>query len=63
MAMENTNTFRGNKFSRVKQFLVNFLCFFCRFGRFVSVLKISREEIFAGDSKNNETFRGFAEKP
>jgi len=27
MAMEETNTFRGKKFSRMKQFLVNFLCF------------------------------------
>ena len=49
MAMEDTNTFRGKKFSRMKHFFGQFSLFLCQFGRFVSILKISPEEIFAGD--------------
>ena len=45
MAMEDTNTFRGKKFSRMKQFFGQFSLFLCQFGRFV----LKRFKNFAGD--------------
>ena len=50
IAIEETNTFRGKKLTKQDEAIFGQLSLFlCRFRRLVWVLKIIREEIFAGD--------------